>query len=50
MGATALLRQTHLDAAWYAEAAPRGMAGGTNLSLDAFVRGSALPRVFSAGS
>ena len=50
MGATALLRQIHLDAAWYAEAAPRGMAGGTNLSLDAFVRGSALPRVFSAGS
>ena len=50
MGATALLRQTHLDAAWYAEAAPRGMAGGTNLSLDAFVRASELPRVFSAGS
>ena len=50
MGATALLRQTHLDAAWYAEAAPRGMAGGTNLSLDAFVHASELPRVFSAGS
>jgi len=50
MGATALLRQTHLDAQWYAEAAPRGMAGGTNLSLEAFVEASALPRVFSAGS
>ncbi|MDA0940669.1 MAG: amidohydrolase family protein [Bacteroidetes bacterium] len=50
MGATALLRQTHLDAQWYAEAAPRGMTGGTNLSLEAFVEASALPRVFSAGS
>ena len=50
MGATALLRQTHLDAQWYAEAAPRGLAGGTNLSLEAFVDASALPRVFSAGS
>ena len=50
MGATALLRQTHLDAEWYAQAAPRGMSGGTNLSLDAFVRAGDLPRVFSAGS
>ena len=49
MGATALLRQTHLDAHWYAEASPRGMAGGTNLSLEAFVASEALPRVFSAG-
>ena len=49
MGATALLRQTHLDARWYAEAAPRGMTGGTNLSLEAFVRARKLPRVFSAG-
>ena len=50
MGATALLRQTHLDAQWYAEASPRGMAGGTNLSLEAFVEAQDLPRVFSAGS
>ena len=50
MGATALLRQTHLDAQWYAEASPRGMAGGTNLSLKAFVESQPLPRVFSAGS
>ena len=48
MGATALLRQTHLDAAWYADAAPRGLAGGTNLSLEAFAGASSLPRVFSA--
>ncbi|MGB1480395.1 MAG: amidohydrolase family protein [Flavobacteriales bacterium] len=50
MGATALLRQTHLDAQWYAEASTRGMAGGTNLSLEAFVAAQDLPRVFSAGS
>jgi imidazolonepropionase-like amidohydrolase len=50
MGATALLRQTHLDAQWYADASPRGMAGGTNLSLEAFVAARDLPRVFSAGS
>ena len=49
MGATALLRQTHLDAAWYAQAAPQGAAGGTNLSLEAFVAAHDLPRVFSAG-
>ena len=50
MGATALLRQTHLDARWYAQAAPRGAAGGTNLSLEAFVKTFDLPRIFSAGS
>ena len=49
MGATALLRQTHLDAAWYAQAAPQAAAGGTNLSLEAFVAAGDLPRVFSAG-
>ena len=49
MGATALLRQTHLDAQWYAEAAPRGEAGATNLSLEAFLEADGLPRVFHAG-
>ena len=50
MGATALLRQTHLDAEWYEAASKRDLTGGTNLSLEAFVRGEELPRVFSAGS
>ena len=49
MGATALLRQTHHDARWYEEASRRGMAGGTNLSLEAFVDAQRLPRVFDAG-
>ncbi|HAY57079.1 MAG TPA: amidohydrolase, partial [Flavobacteriales bacterium] len=49
MGATALLRQTHLDAAWYEEASAKGQAGVTNLSLEAFVDAQSLPRVFQAG-
>ena len=49
MGATALLRQTHLDAAWYEEASAKGQAGVTNLSLEAFVEAQSLPRVFQAG-
>ena len=39
MGATALLRQTHFDASWYASASAsasaQNLAGGTNLSLEA---------------
>ena len=50
MGATALLRQTHLDASWYTEASLRGLSAGTNLSLEAFNSNSNLPSVFSAGS
>ena len=50
MGATALLRQTHLDASWYAEASPRGLSGGTNLSLEAFNSNAELPSIFSSGS
>ena len=50
MGATALLRQTHLDADWYAGASAQGAAGGTNLSLQAFNHAASLPRVFSAGN
>jgi hypothetical protein len=50
MGSTALLRQTHLDAIWYAEASPRGLAGGTNLSLEAFNEAQDLPQIFSSGT
>ena len=50
MGATALLRQTYHDAAWYASAAPDNLAGGTNLSLEAFNSNSKVPVIFSAGS
>lgn len=50
MGATALLRQTYLDASWYALASPRGLSGGTNLSLEAFNSNFDLPSIFSAGS
>ena len=48
MGATALLRQTHLDAEWYYDASKRGLAGGTNLSLEAFNAAEELPQIFSA--
>lgn len=50
MGATALLRQTQLDAEWYYDASKRGLAGGTNLSLEAFNEAQELPQVFSAGN
>ena len=50
MGATALLRQTYHDASWYASAAPDNLAGGTNLSLEAFNSNSKVPVIFSAGS
>ena len=50
MGATALLRQTYLDAKWYSEASKRNLAGGTNLSLEAFGEIQNLPQIFSAGS
>ncbi|MDA1383002.1 MAG: amidohydrolase family protein, partial [Bacteroidetes bacterium] len=50
MGATALLRQTYHDAEWYASAAPYNLAGGTNLSLEAFNSNSKVPVIFSAGS
>ena len=50
MGSTALIRQTHYDAFWYSEASKRGLAGGTNLSLEAFNSSQELPQIFSAGS
>ena len=50
MGATALLRQTYLDGIWYGEASPRGLAGGTNLSLEAFNEAQNLPQIFSGGN
>jgi imidazolonepropionase-like amidohydrolase len=52
MGATALLRQTHFDASWYASASAsaQNLAGGTNLSLEAFNSNANLPAIFSAGS
>lgn len=43
MGAIALLRQTYLDAAWYAQNPP---IGETNLSLAAFLRNANLPQFF----
>ena len=50
MGATALLRQTYHDASWYASASKDNLAGGTNLSLEAFNSNSKVPVIFSAGS
>lgn len=49
MGATALLRQTHFDARWYYDATLKNVAGGTNLSLEAFNKSQNLPQLFSAG-
>lgn len=49
MGSTALLRQTYFDAAWYSDASKRDLAGGTNLSLEAFNSNQGLTQVFSAG-
>ena len=50
MGSTALIRQTHYDALWYSKATKRGLAGGTNLSLEAFNSSQELPQIFSAGN
>ena len=49
MGSTALLRQTYFDAHWYEAASKRDLAGGTNLSLEAFNNTQQLPQFFSAG-
>ncbi|MFD0991709.1 amidohydrolase family protein [Tenacibaculum geojense] len=46
MGAMALLRQTYLDAAWYAE----GNAKNTDLALEALNKNKSLPQIFNAGS
>lgn len=46
MGAIALLRQTYLDAQWYAQAAPKGAE--FNLSLDAWNKTQNLPQIFDA--
>lgn len=50
MGAIALLRQTYLDAQWYAKNAPlsngRGVGGEVNISLEAFNGLQALPSIF----
>ncbi len=43
MGAMALLRQTYLDAAWYAQYEPRPF---TDLSLEAWLDNQALPQIF----
>ncbi|PCJ81669.1 MAG: amidohydrolase [Bacteroidetes bacterium] len=50
MGATALLRQTFYDAVWYESASKLDLAGGTNLSLEAYNSNLKLPAIFSAGS
>ena len=50
MGATALLRQTYLDGVWYESASKLDLAGGTNLSLEAFNSNTELPAIFSAGN
>ena len=47
MGMIALLRQTYLDADWYAR---RGRAEERNLSLDAWIGLQDLPQVFAVGS
>jgi cytosine/adenosine deaminase-related metal-dependent hydrolase len=46
MGATALLKQTHFDAIWYADASRRGERLETNLSLEAFNNQRGLPVFF----
>ncbi len=46
MGAMALLRQTYLDADWYA----KGNAKNTDLSLEALNKKKSLPQIFNAGS
>ena len=49
MGATALLKQTHFDATWYADASRLNERLETNLSLEAFNAQSELPAFFQAG-
>ncbi len=44
MGSIALLRQTYLDAQWYAKAAPKG--DEYNISLDAWNKTQNLPQIF----
>ncbi len=46
MGAMALLRQTYLDADWYA----KGNAKNNDLSLEALNKKKRLPQIFNAGS
>lgn len=45
MGVVSLLRQTHLDAEWYAAQSPKPFA---DLSLDGWLQADALPKVMSA--
>jgi imidazolonepropionase-like amidohydrolase len=49
MGATALLKQTHFDATWYADASRLNERLETNLSLEAFNAQRNLPAFFEAG-
>ncbi|MDE0978863.1 MAG: amidohydrolase family protein [Flavobacteriales bacterium] len=49
MGATALLKQTHFDATWYADASRLNERLETNLSLEAFNGQRDLPVFFHAG-
>ena len=49
MGATALLKQTHFDAKWYADASRLNERLETNLSLEAFNGQRDLPVFFHAG-
>ncbi|MDP3312658.1 amidohydrolase family protein [Lutibacter sp.] len=46
MGAMALIRQTYLDADWYA----KGMTKNKDLSLEALNKNKNLPQIFEAGS
>ncbi|MCH5598748.1 hypothetical protein [Niabella ginsengisoli] len=47
MGSVALLRQTFLDAEWYAKNKPA--KEGINKSLEAWNNNNALPQIFEAG-
>ena len=49
MGATALLKQTHFDADWYADASRLNERLESNLSLEAFNAQRDLPAFFEAG-
>ena len=49
MGATALLKQTHFDAEWYADATRLNERLESNLSLEAFNAQRDLPAFFEAG-
>ncbi len=52
MGAIALLKQTHFDAAWYENQfkQPGASVAEMNLSLAAFVENQSLPAIFHAGN